>query len=66
LRTKVVKKIAAENAVKARVHCFICSHMVAAELELQGKRISLVRGQRCPRCSSPLDAAKVVDIEEAA
>jgi hypothetical protein len=63
---KLVKKIAVQNALKARVHCFICSHMVGAELELQGNRVRLVRGQKCPRCSSPLDAAKVVDVEEAA
>ena len=61
-----MKKIAAQNALRARVHCFICSHMVAAELALEGKRIRLVRGQKCPRGSSPLAAAKVVDIEEAA
>ena len=67
MRTKVVKKpIAAPNALKAQVHCFICSHTVPAEVEYVGRKIHLTRGQRCPRCASPLEAAKVIETQEAA
>jgi hypothetical protein len=66
VRTKVVKKPIAHNALKAQVHCFICSHTVPAEVEYIGRKIHLMPGQKCPRCASPLEAAKVIETQEAA
>ncbi len=61
-----MKKPMAHNAMKAQVHCFICSHTVPAEVEFVGKKFHLITGQKCPRCSSPLEAAKVLETQEAA
>jgi hypothetical protein len=66
VRTKVVKKPIAHNALKAQVHCFICSHTVPAEVEYIGRKIHLMPGQKCPRCASALEAAKVIETQEAA
>ena len=51
---------------KAQVHCPICTHNVGADVELLGKKVRVVPGQRCPRCASTLDVAGVVEVQEAA
>lgn len=48
------------------VHCPICTHSVAADLAQQGRRMFIKPGQKCPRCSSTLDAAYILGIDRAA
>jgi uncharacterized Zn finger protein (UPF0148 family) len=48
------------------VYCPICTHRVAAELDLRGKRARVAAGERCPRCQAPLEVAVIVQIPEAA
>ncbi len=59
-------KALGENHIKGQVHCPICTHTVPAEIDLKGRRTRVAPGQRCPRCSSSLDVAVVVQIPEAA
>ena len=54
------------NNIKGQVHCPICTHTVAADIDLKGRYARVAPGQRCPRCSSSLDVAVVVQIPEAA
>ncbi len=55
-----------ENKIRAHVHCPICTHTVPADVEALGKKVRVVPGQRCPRCSATLDAAMVLQVLEAA
>ena len=45
--------------MKAPVYCLICTHTVDAEIVPMGRRLFVRPGQKCPRCSSSLDAAYV-------
>jgi len=55
-----------ENHIEGRVFCPICTHTVAADLDLKGKSARVLPGQRCPRCRATLDVAVIVQIPEAA
>jgi transposase-like protein len=55
-----------EKLSDGQVHCPICTHTVPAEIDFRGKRARVAQGQRCPRCSSSLDVAVIVQIPEAA
>ena len=55
-----------ENQTKGLAHCPICTHTVAADIDLRGKYPRVMTGQKCPRCASALDVAAVVQIPEAA
>ena len=55
-----------EHKAKALVYCPICTHTVEAEAGLAGKKPLVVPGQKCPRCTSALDAGLVVQFREAA
>jgi endogenous inhibitor of DNA gyrase (YacG/DUF329 family) len=59
-------KALSENHIKGQVHCPICTHTVAADIDLKGRYARVAPGQKCPRCSSSLDVAVVVQIPEAA
>jgi transposase-like protein len=59
-------KALVENYIKGQVHCPICTHTVPAKIDLKGRYARVAPGQRCPRCSSSLDVAVVVQIPEAA
>ena len=59
-------KALVEKNIKGQVHCPICTHTVQAEIDLRGRYARVAPGQRCPRCSSSLDVAVVVQIPEAA
>jgi DNA-directed RNA polymerase subunit RPC12/RpoP len=59
-------KALVENQIKGQVHCPICTHTVPADIDLSGRYARVAPGQRCPRCSSSLDVAVVVQIPEAA
>ena len=59
-------KALVENNIKGQVHCPICTHTVQAVIDLKGRYARVAPGQKCPRCSSSLDVAVVVQIPEAA
>jgi hypothetical protein len=50
----------------AQVYCPICTHTVQAEVQWIGKRIRVHPGQKCARCSAPLDAGAVLEVVKAA
>ena len=55
-----------EKRFKGQVHCPICTHTVGADVEQLGRKIRVVPGQKCPRCSATLDVAGVLAVLEAA
>lgn len=55
-----------KSYTKGSVYCFTCTHNVEADLVPMGRRILIRPGQKCPRCSSSLDAAYVVVHSQAA
>ena len=57
---------AVENRVVGVLYCPICTRYVDGEVTRAGKKMIAVAGQKCPRCSSSLDAAAVVKIPQAA
>ena len=59
-------KLHVEKGIRGQVHCPICTHTVAATVDLVGKRAWVSPGQKCPRCASSLDVAVVVQLPEAA
>jgi hypothetical protein len=50
----------------AQVYCPICTHTVEAEAGLEGKKPTVVPGQKCSRCASALDAGLVIQFRQAA
>lgn len=72
MTTAVTREATTAAAVYgALVYCPICTHSVPANVTLvrnaAGRRVPrVVAGQRCARCSSPLDAAYVLKVNEAA
>jgi len=46
--------------VEGSVYCPFCTRTVAATLIAVGKKVKSKPGQKCPRCSSSLDAGYVV------
>lgn len=51
---------------KGAVYCPICTHTVEARITYAPKTAVVTPGQRCPRCSSSLDAGYVIRAERAA
>jgi uncharacterized protein (UPF0212 family) len=51
---------------KGAVHCPICTHTVDADVVQVGRRLMVKPGQKCPRCSSSLDAAYILRFDRAA
>lgn len=51
---------------KAPVYCPICTHTVQAMVVFAGKHARVTPGQKCPRCSSSLDAGYVLTQPQAA
>ncbi len=47
-------------------YCPICTHVVETQVIGAGKRMIVKRGEKCPRCSSSLEAASVVRYQSAA
>jgi hypothetical protein len=56
----------AEKAIIAQVYCPICTHTVQAEVVHAGKKVRVTPGQKCARCSAPLDAGAVIYVPRAA
>jgi len=61
--TKVMK---GQRRFRGQVHCPICTRNVGADVEQVGKSVRVVPGQKCPRCTSTLDVAAVMQVLEAA
>ncbi len=59
-------KVMRPREYKAAVHCPLCTHTVNAVVTAKGKNVFVTPGQKCPRCSSSLDAAYVLRVTEAA
>jgi len=59
-------KALVEKGVSGQVHCPICTHTVAATVDIVGKHVRITPGQKCPRCASSLDVAVVVQLPAAA
>jgi hypothetical protein len=55
-----------DKPVTAQVYCPICTHTVQAEVLYVGKRVRVNPGQKCARCSAPLDAGAVLQVLKAA
>jgi uncharacterized protein (UPF0212 family) len=52
---------------KGAVHCPMCTHTVDAMMVQLGRTKVMVKpGQKCPRCSSSLDAAYILRFDRAA
>jgi len=67
---QTTNKVQMKNPVTAEysasVHCPMCTHTVHATVSAQGKAVRVKPGQKCPRCSSSLDAAYVLRLDRAA
>ena len=54
------------KVLRARVYCPICTRTVEADaVSLDrgwNRKVRVAPGQKCPRCSSVLDAAYVLDV----
>ncbi len=62
--TSIQQKAAKEG--KGAAYCPICTHVVDTPVLISGKRMYVKPGQKCPRCSSSLEAASVVRYDVAA
>jgi hypothetical protein len=54
------------NETLGFAYCPICTHTVQTKVQPSGRRQVVKPGEKCPRCSSPLDVAAVLRIAEAA
>jgi hypothetical protein len=51
---------------RAWVYCPICTHTVEGPVVLSGRIVRVKPGEKCPRCSSSLEAGSIVALREAA
>lgn len=61
-----MKNAAARKEGSGWVYCLICTHTVPARVVTTARKQFVKAGQKCPRCSSSLDPAYVVRVDEAA
>ena len=54
------------SEIRGWAYCPICTHVVETQVVPAGKRMVVKRGEKCPRCSSSLEAASVVRYRTAA
>jgi hypothetical protein len=61
MKTKIEEQAApAANTARGFVHCPICTHTVEAPITVQGRRMFVRQGERCPRCKSNLEPGVVL------
>lgn len=48
--------------LEGRVHCYMCTHNVAAKVIKQGAVRKTKLGQVCPRCNASLDSGYVLEL----
>jgi hypothetical protein len=65
-RPKMKTETITNKISKGLVHCLICTHTVEADVVPSGRRLYVRAGQKCPRCSSSLDAGRAVVYSNAA
>jgi hypothetical protein len=66
LITKPEPKAVAKPETKGYVYCYMCTHTVESPVIPAGKAFRVKPGQKCPRCSSALDAGYVLRLDQAA
>jgi transposase-like protein len=59
-------KALTEDRTKGQVYCPICTHTVPADIDIKGRSMRVVQGQRCPRCQATLNVAVIVQVPQAA
>jgi hypothetical protein len=64
--SKTLPDAAATAVHKGDVYCYLCTHTVEAEIYSAGKISRVKPGQKCPRCSAPLDSGYVLRMSQAA
>jgi hypothetical protein len=64
--TGTMTKTATRRATRGSVYCLICTHTVDADVVLAGRKVFVKVGQKCPRCSSSLEPAHVLQTHEVA
>ena len=62
----ISKKPIEIRTAQGKVYCPICTHTVDVTVRTDGKRAKVVPGQKCPRCSSSIDAGMVMHVPQAA
>jgi hypothetical protein len=65
-RLKMKPEAITNKISRGPVHCLICTHTVEADVVPSGRKLYVRAGQKCPRCSSSLDAGRVVVYSNAA
>ena len=60
------KTTAPGKEAQGAVYCPLCTHTVDAKVVYNGRSARVVAGQKCPRCSSSLDAGYVLHVNRAA
>jgi hypothetical protein len=64
--TAAIEQQKKQIEAKGAVYCPLCTHTVEANVTYGPKSALVTPGQRCARCSSPLDAGYVIRINRAA
>lgn len=62
----LTKNTPRSTVAKGAVYCYMCTHTVEAEVISNGRQMMVKPGQKCPRCSAPLDSGYVLRIAQAA
>lgn len=60
--TKQIK----QHEYRGYVHCPMCTHTVESQVVARGRSLMVKPGEKCPRCSSALDAGYVLRVQQAA
>jgi hypothetical protein len=66
MATQVTTSAAKTVLTRGAVHCPSCTHNVEADMIQVRRRFYVKPGQKCPRCSSSLDAGYVLRYDRAA
>ena len=61
-----IRPNSAPRLTSGTVYCPMCTHTVPATVLSAGRVVKVAPGQKCPRCSSTLDAGSVLHIQQAA
>ena len=64
--TVMTPKVPRVIEAKAPVYCPICTHTVNVMVTFSGKLAKVTPGQKCPHCSSSIDAGFVLRQTQAA
>ncbi len=61
-----ITRVPSHKEMKGWAYCPICTHTVEALVVASGRRMVVKPGQKCPRCTSALEAASVIRYDVAA